>query len=272
MHQKKQPNTYLKVLIRYFLRRLTGLSFNLANKKRTNQSDCKTRLETLFVKHSRLSLLDAGTENALKSLFMSGLWTKIRSLIKGHKQGWEATPLAELIALAEHVEKTLEQDKIQKPINIWLCSYSSSKSWEDLQVHFSTQNIEVLQSGILHPEMSAFTVNNQGTGKKERPLLNGTLRDFHLLIQTVCPWGEVLKNLITEIIRSIDGTQGSSGKLLPMVSLKEQREPMIKNNRGTSLVAQWLRIRLPMQGTWGQALVREYPTRRGATKPMRHNY
>ena len=41
---------------------------------------------------------------------------------------------------------------------------------------------------------------------------------------------------------------------------------------GTSLVVQWLRIRLPMQGTQVQALVWEDPTRHGATKPMRHNY
>ena len=41
---------------------------------------------------------------------------------------------------------------------------------------------------------------------------------------------------------------------------------------GTSLVARWLRIRLPMQGTWVRALVWEDPTRRGATKPVRHNY
>ena len=34
-----------------------------------------------------------------------------------------------------------------------------------------------------------------------------------------------------------------------------------------SLVAQWLRIRLPMQGTRVRALVREDPTWRGATKP-----
>ena len=40
---------------------------------------------------------------------------------------------------------------------------------------------------------------------------------------------------------------------------------------GTSLVVQWLRIRLPMQGTRVQALVREDPTCRGATKPVRHN-
>ena len=41
---------------------------------------------------------------------------------------------------------------------------------------------------------------------------------------------------------------------------------------GASLVVQWLRIPLPMQGTWVRALVWEYPTCRGATKPMCHNY
>ena len=39
-----------------------------------------------------------------------------------------------------------------------------------------------------------------------------------------------------------------------------------------SLVAQWLRIRLPMQGTWVRALVREEPPCRRATKPVCHNY
>ena len=37
-------------------------------------------------------------------------------------------------------------------------------------------------------------------------------------------------------------------------------------------MAQWLRIRLPMQGTRVRALVWEDPTCRGATKPVRHNY
>ena len=40
----------------------------------------------------------------------------------------------------------------------------------------------------------------------------------------------------------------------------------------TSLVAQWLRIHLPMQETGVRALVREDPICRGATKPVRHNY
>ena len=41
---------------------------------------------------------------------------------------------------------------------------------------------------------------------------------------------------------------------------------------GTSLVAQWLRIRLPMQGTRVQALFWEDPTCCGAAKRVRHNY
>ena len=38
------------------------------------------------------------------------------------------------------------------------------------------------------------------------------------------------------------------------------------------LVAQWLRIRLPMQGTGIRALVQEDPPCHGATKPVHHNY
>ena len=39
-----------------------------------------------------------------------------------------------------------------------------------------------------------------------------------------------------------------------------------------SLVAQWLRICLPMQGTRVRALVWEDPTCRGATGPVSHSY
>ena len=38
------------------------------------------------------------------------------------------------------------------------------------------------------------------------------------------------------------------------------------------LVAQWLRIHLPMQRTWVRSLVRGDPTCRGANKPVCHNY
>ena len=41
---------------------------------------------------------------------------------------------------------------------------------------------------------------------------------------------------------------------------------------GISLVAQWLRIRLSMQGTQVRSLVWEDPTCRGATKPVHLNF
>ena len=54
------------------------------------------------------------------------------------------------------------------------------------------------------------------------------------------------------------------------------REPdemlLRKMDRGISLVAQWLRIRLPIQGTRVRSLVREDPTCCVTTKPMHHNY
>ena len=44
-----------------------------------------------------------------------------------------------------------------------------------------------------------------------------------------------------------------------------------KLGHGASLVAQWLRVCLPMQGTRVRALVWEDPTCRWATRPVRHN-
>ena len=51
--------------------------------------------------------------------------------------------------------------------------------------------------------------------------------------------------------------------------LRNQQE---KDWWGASLVAQCLRIPLPMQGTRVRALVQEDPTCCGATKPVYHNY
>ena len=57
----------------------------------------------------------------------------------------------------------------------------------------------------------------------------------------------------------------------PFFSILYKKKHIIKAH-GASLVAQWLRTRLPMQGTRVRALVWEDPTCRGATKPGHHNY
>ncbi|KAJ8790708.1 hypothetical protein J1605_021136 [Eschrichtius robustus] len=62
------------------------------------------------------------------------------------------------------------------------------------------------------------------------------------------------------------------GAAKPLGGGKSKGKGPEKRTCGASLVAQWLRIHLPMQGTRVRALVQEDPTCRGATKPMRHNY
>ena len=47
---------------------------------------------------------------------------------------------------------------------------------------------------------------------------------------------------------------------------------LLKKQLWTSLVVQWLRLCLPMQGTWVRSLVWEDPTCHRATKPLHHNY
>ena len=80
-----------------------------------------------------------------------------------------------------------------------------------------------------------------------------------------CKWWHLLSN----------GSQPLCYIVPYMVAGDEQNHKWRVSSRRqneTSLVALWLRIRLPTQGTRVRALVREDPTCRRATKPVRHNY
>ena len=59
--------------------------------------------------------------------------------------------------------------------------------------------------------------------------------------------------------------------ILIKLSIIKYKEKILKAVRGASLVAQWLRICLLMQGTRVRALVWEDPTCRGAAGPVSHN-
>ena len=71
---------------------------------------------------------------------------------------------------------------------------------------------------------------------------------------------------------NITNHQRNANQTTMRYHLTPVRMAIIKKTTGTSLVAQWLRLWLPMQGTWLRALVQEDPECRGATKPVRHNY
>ena len=54
--------------------------------------------------------------------------------------------------------------------------------------------------------------------------------------------------------------------------LEARKISKLKNKYWASLVAKWVRICLPVQGTQVRALVQEDPTCSGATKPAHCNY
>ena len=75
-----------------------------------------------------------------------------------------------------------------------------------------------------------------------------------------------LSHVLTEVINWDYSYQ------FPYFSKFSSDSKILKRVGWASLVAQWLRIRLPMQGTWVRALVWEDPTCRGATRLVSHNY
>ena len=106
--------------------------------------------------------------------------------------------------------------------------------------------------------------------------------------QPKCPWTEewikkmwYRTSLVVQWLRLCTSNAGGVGSIpgqgakLPHAVQHCQKNPKQTNKQkkmwGASLVAQWLRIRLPVQGTWVWALVREDPMCRRATKPACHN-
>ena len=57
--------------------------------------------------------------------------------------------------------------------------------------------------------------------------------------------------------------------MLPKKKKQKKKTTLIVR---TSLVVQWTRIGLPMQGIWVQSLVHEDSTHHRTTKFMQHNY
>ena len=91
-------------------------------------------------------------------------------------------------------------------------------------------------------------------------------------------WWQVLKMLSSKLLITLNCSFNCLLYGLAIVSWtffscnKLITEEYLKSMEGASLVAQWLRICLPMQGTQVPSLAQEDPTCRGATKPVCHNY
>ena len=92
-----------------------------------------------------------------------------------------------------------------------------------------------------------------------------------------------MNNTITEMKNTLKGINSRKteaekwisdleDRMVEIMSMEQNKDKRMKINEWASLVVQWLRICLLMQGTRIQALVWEDPTCRGATRPVSHNY
>ena len=97
--------------------------------------------------------------------------------------------------------------------------------------------------------------NEKGKVTADTTEIQGIIRDYY-------------KQLFINKMDNLDEME----KFLERYNLPRLNQEDIKNMNRASLVAQWLRICLPMQGTRVRALVWEDPTCRGAAGPVSHNY
>ena len=101
-----------------------------------------------------------------------------------------------------------------------------------------------------------------------------TLFLFHILTLSIYIMTEkirYLSNHLPDKGKITNWNKSEEGKVYDEGQVYGECVPTLRG-LGASLVAQWLRICLPMQGTRVRALVWEDPTCRGATGPVSHNY
>ena len=93
---------------------------------------------------------------------------------------------------------------------------------------------------------------------------------------SLCIFMAVPSNLTAVVVRHTSSPKDSSKRTSSLFTSSQRSDvslcgPLFKRELGVSLVVQWLRTCLPMQGTWVRALVREDPTCCGAAGPLCHS-
>ncbi|KAJ8785845.1 hypothetical protein J1605_006805 [Eschrichtius robustus] len=122
-----------------------------------------------------------------------------------------------------------------------------------------------LQSSWQQPLVTAFAVRNNDGSK---PAPNPKAPQLKTVFAGLASLFFSQYGQLSISVGSTSADPTNSGSKL----FEEKKKKKEKGSQRASLVAQWLRICLPMQGTRVRALVWEDPTCRGAAGPMSHNY
>lgn len=112
----------------------------------------RTHQETLFLWHSRLHTRHEAIQPTLAALFANGLSLELIRLLKGQKIGWKGTDMTELIAIAEHFERSLEAE-FQYTHFSCFCSNRGIYTYTYIQIN----NIsDVIQNIYTHTHMYTY--------------------------------------------------------------------------------------------------------------------
>ena len=114
------------------------------------------------------------------------------------------------------------------------------------------------------PQLLSLRVWSLCSATREATIVRGPRTVMKSGPRTMMKSGLHLTQLEKALARNEDPTQ-------PKINIINKNLKKKRKNRA-SLVAQWSRICLPMQGTRVRALVWEDPTCHGATGPVSHNY
>ena len=90
---------------------------------------------------------------------------------------------------------------------------------------------------------------------------------------TITEMKNTLEGINSRITEAEEQISDLEDRMVAFTAAEKNKEKRMKRNEDrASLLAQWLRICLPVQGTRVRALVWEDPTCRGTTGPVSHNY
>ena len=136
---------------------------------------------------------------------------------------------------------------------------SEGRFWEQLNVN--TSDIQSLASRTAPRKSMVYALWSHGGDRCDQFYPSGFGHYVSSCIRRAC-----------SVTWAREPTIASHGCAYPVTLEIGKNAQVKKQGLGASLVAQWLRVCLPMQGTRVRALVWEDPTCRGATGPVSHNY
>ena len=209
-----------------------------------------------------------------KSWFFEKINKIDKPLARLIKKKREKTPINRI--RNEKVEVTTDTAEIQRIMRDYYKQLYANKmnNLEEMDTFLEKHNlprlnqeeIENIKRSIASTEIET-VIKNLPTNKSPGP--DGFTGKFYQTFR------EELKPILLKLFQNI-AEGGSLPNSFYEVTItlipKSNKDVTKKENYRASLVAQWLRICLPMQGTRVRALVWEDPTCRGATRPVSHNY